>query len=1069
MALQKFTHLHVHSHYSLLDGMPKIPELIGAAKELGMDSLALTDHGTMYGAVEFYKEAKKNKIKPIIGVEVYMALERMDQKRPNVDNKRYHLVLLVKNETGYKNLVKLTTKAHLEGFYYKPRIDDQLLEKYSEGLICLSSCVQGRIPRLIIAGKIDEAEQLALKYQSLFGQGNFYLEVQRHPEIREQVIANKGLIAISQKHHIPLVATNDSHYLRPEDAKAHDILMLINPGADPNNPERLTLIGGDFSLRKPEQMIDDFKELPQAVENTQRIAELCDFEFDLGKTILPEFIPPEGKKPGQYLKELCEQKIEKRYGPSPSLKVEERLERELSVIEKTGFSSYFLIVRDFVRWAKKNGIVTGPGRGSVAGSIVSYLLGITEIDPLKYDLLFERFLTGGARISPPDIDLDFTDTRRDEVIEYVREKYGRDRVAQIITFGTMAARAVVRDVGRAMGYSYGYCDRIAKMIPMFSSLDQALEKVADLRRVYQEEERAKILIDNARKLEGVARHASTHACGLVISKDPLDEIVPLQHSSANDKTIVTQYDMYCVEDLGLLKIDFLGLKNLSIIEKTLNLIEQNQARKIALNALPLNDEKTFELFQEGRTTSVFQLESSGMKRWLRTSKPTKFEDIITMVALYRPGPMELIPRYVKRKHGKEKIEYLHPKLEPILKDTYGILVFQEQLMRIARDLAGFSASEADVLRKAVGKKIKSLLLEQEEKVIKGMTKNGIDKKIAQEIWRLILPFARYGFVKAHATSYATIAYQTAYLKAHYPIEFMAAVLASEKAEVERVAFLIEECKSMEIEVLPPDINESEENFTVVDKDKIRFGLEAIKNVGHNIVTAIVVERKNSGPFSSIADFVSRIDSKDLNKKSLESLIKAGAFDELAERKELLHNLETLLSWAREQRRQKSNGQKSLFTSSKFSPEMRLEKTAPASKKERLNWEKELLGLYITSHPLEDFAEILKQKTLPIAKIVRNLLGTEKRVRIGGVISKIKRIITRNGKPMLFVTLEDQTDKVEVIAFPRVVEQNPTSFQENKVVFISGQVSTKDGVPKIICEQIEEIVEENDNLPETQPR
>jgi len=1058
MAGPKFTHLHVHSHYSLLDGLPKIPEILDYVKSLGMDSVALTDHGVLHGAVEFYKEAKKRGMKPIIGTEIYLAFERMNQFRPHIDDKRYHLVLLAKNKTGYKNLVKLITKAHLEGFYYKPRVDEELLAKHSKGLICLSACLQGKIPQLILAKKFDEAERLAQKYQEIFGEENFYLELQHHPNIREQEIVNKALISISKKYGIPLVATNDVHYLRPEDAKIQDILMLINTGADREDPERLTMIADDFSMRSPEKMAQDFKDVPEAIENTQKIKELCNFQFELGKTILPEFKPPAGYTPTQYLRRLCKEGLKERYGSSPPPKVKERLEKELLVIKKTGFCSYFLIVQDIVRWAKENKIVVGVGRGSVAGSLVAYLLGITEIDPLKYNLLFERFHSG-QRITPPDIDLDFTDTRRDEVIKYVREKYGEDKVAQIITFGTMAARAVVRDVGRALGYTYGYCDRIAKMIPFTYSLDKALSQVQELKKLYMEDEKARVLIDSAKKLEGVARHASTHACGIVISREPLTNIVPLQHPTQNDENIVTQYDMYSIEDLGLLKMDLLGLKNLTIIENTLNLVEKNHQIKIDLNSIPQDDEKTFELLQKGQTTSVFQLESEGMKRYLKQLKPTCLEDIIAMVALYRPGPIALIPDYIKRKYKKEKIEYLHPKLEPILKSTYGIMIFQEQLMQVARELAGFTLSEADVLRKAVGKKIKPLLLKQKEKFIKGSINNGIPEKVAEEIWHWILPFARYGFNKAHSTCYATIAYQTAYLKANYPVEFMAAVLISEKADVERIAFLIKECKRMGINVLAPDINKSDVNFTVTGEKEIRFGLEAVKNVGHNVVEAIVQERKKNGEFVSITDFITRVQSKDLNKKSLESLIKAGVFDKLEERKKLLSNLERLLEGARERQKQKAVGQKSLFDNTNFNHEIYLKETQPASKREKLNWEKELLGLYITSHPLEDLAQLFRKKAFPIAKIVKDFFGVGKRVRVGGVISRIKRIITKNGKPMLFVTLEDQTDKVEVVAFPRVVERKSSLFQENKIVLVSGPVDTRDGVCKVICEDIEEIIEE----------
>lgn len=1054
----KFTHLHVHSHYSLLDGLPKIEELLDYTKKLGMDSLALTDHGVLYGAVEFFKKAKEKGVKPIIGSEVYLALDSMHQERPNIDDKRYHLVLLVKNEQGYKNLVKLITKAHLEGFYYRPRIDEELLAKHSQGLIALSACLQGKIPQMILAKKLKEAEETAKKYQAIFGPDNFYLELQHHPHIKELKQVNETLIAIAKKLKIPLVATNDVHYLKPEDAEAQDVLMLINTGADPNDPERLTMKGGDFSLRTPEKMQQDFKDIPQAISNTQKIVEQCNFQFELGQTKLPFFTVPNNKTPDQYLKELCYQKLENRY-PKPKKEVFDRLEYELSVIQQTGFASYFLIVQDFVNWAKENRIVVGPGRGSAAGSLVSYVLNITNVDPLKYNLLFERFLTPGEGRSAglPDIDLDFTDRRRDEVIEYVSQKYGRDKVAQIITFGTMAARAVVRDVGRALGYTYSFCDQVAKMIPFGFTLKQTLQKIDEFRQAYEQDEQTRKLVDLAQKLEGVARHASTHACGVVIAKEPLENSVPLQHPTQNEDIIVTQYEMHSIEDLGLLKMDLLGLKNLTIIEDTLVRIYAVQNKKIDIQTIPLDDKETYKLLQEGQSTSVFQLESDGMKRYLKQLKPTEFEDIIAMVALYRPGPMQFIPDYIARKHKKKKIEYLHPKLKPILENTQGICLYQEQLMQIAKDLAGFSLAEADVLRKAVGKKIKTLLVAQKEKLIQGMIKNGISKETAQKLWEWVLPFASYGFNKSHSTSYATIAYQTAYLKAHFPSEFMSAALTSEKADVERIAFLIDECKKMGLEVLAPDINESFNFFSVVpNTNQIRFGLLAIKNVGTNVVEAIIQERKANGLYQSIQDFIARVSSKDLNKKSLESLVKAGVFDKLEERNRLLSNLETLLESARENHRNKNNGQKGLFEGMHFTTTLTLATTSPATEKEKLTWEKELLGLYVTGHPLNKFKNVLSKSVLPITKVSQEFTG--KLVKVGGIISSIKKIITKNGKPMLFVNLEDGSHKIEVVVFPSVIENYPTLFQENKIVCISGRVDMKDGTPKIICSQIEEIVE-----------
>ena len=1052
----KFTHLHLHSHYSLLDGLPKIDEILDYTKELGMDSVALTDHGVLYGAVEFYKKAIEKGIKPIIGSEIYMAFEKMSQERPNIDDRRYHLILLVKNEEGYKNLVKILTAAHLEGFYYKPRIDEEFLEKHSQGLVCLSACLQGRIPKLILANKVDEAEKLALRYREIFGKENFYLEIQNHPHIEDQEKVNKVLVSISKKLEIPLVATNDIHYLKPEDADAQDILMLINTGADPKDPERLTLKADDFSMKKPEQMKKDFKEFPEAIENTQKIAELCNFKLELGKTKLPKFEVPRGRKEEEFLKELCQQGLKKKFGSDPKKEVIDRLEKELEVIKKTGFSSYFLIVQDFVNWAKQNGIVVGPGRGSAAGSLVSYLLNITTVDPIKYNLIFERFLTPD-RYSPPDIDLDFTDIRRNEVINYIAKKYGHDKVAQIITFGTMASRAVVRDVGRALGYSYSLCDQIAKMIPFGFTLDQALKNVHEFRQMYETDAQAKKLIDFAKKLEGVARHASTHACGVVVSSDPLSELIPLQHPTQDDETIVTQYEMHSIEDLGLLKIDLLGLKNLTIIENTLNFIRKIRGIKIDIENLPDGDEKTYKLFQKAETTGVFQLESDGMKRYLKQSKPTTFEDIVAMIALYRPGPISIIPEYIDRKFNRKSIDYLHPKLKEVLSNTFGLPIYQEQLMAIAQKMAGFTLTEADVLRKAVGKKIKSLLMDQKEKLINGMAKNEIKKSVAEKIWEWVLPFARYGFNRSHSVAYAKIAYQTAYLKAHYQAEFMAAVLNSEKADVERIGFLIDECKKIGMKVLAPDINESEEDFSVVGENLIRFGLSAVKNVGSNFVEEVVRKRKQNGPFSSLSDFLDRIETKDLNKKSMESLIKAGAFDKFEERNRLVFNLETILEYNRETKKNKANGQKNLFSNIfDFKKEIKLAVTTPAKNFEKLSWEKELLGLFVTSHPLEDFKGLFEKKSFPIVKINGDIIGRQ--IKIGGIISNIKKIITKTGKPMLFVNVEDLTDKIEVVAFPSIIERHPTLFQENKIVFVSGRVDNRDGVPKIICDNIEEIIE-----------
>ena len=749
--------------------------------------------------------------------------------------------------------------------------------------------------------------------------------------------------------------------------------------------------------------------------------------------------------------------MKNRFGENPEKKLADRLDYELSVISQAKFAPYFLIVQDFVNWAKRNRIVVGPGRGSAAGSLASFVLGITNVDPIKYNLLFERFLNPGRAAGLPDIDLDFTDRRRDEVINYVAEKYGRDKVAQIITFGTMAARAVVRDVGRALNYPYSYCDKVAKMIPFGLTLDQTLSQVTEFRQFYLEDKNAQKLIDFAKKLEGCARHASTHACGVVISEEPLDNICPLQHPTQDEKAIVTQYEMHSIESLGLLKMDFLGLKNLTIIEDTLSRVYVVQGKKIDIENLPLDDKAAFKLLQQGDTVGVFQLESDGMRRYLKQLKPTELEDIIAMVALYRPGPMQLVPDYIAGKHKKKKVEYLHPKLKPILESTYGILLYQEQVMEIAKELAGFTLSEADFLRKAIGKKIKKLMMAQKEKFIEGAKKNGIDQSIAQKIWHWIEPFASYSFNRSHAAAYATIAYETAFLKAHFPVEFMAALLTSEKADVERIGFLISECKKMGLGVLAPDINESLENFTVVPgQNKIRFGLTAIKNVGWNVVEEIVKERKANGPYPTITDFLSRINPKVLNKKSMESLIKAGAFDKLAERNQLLFNLEKLLECARDSQRNKTNGQKGLFEGVKFNNHFTLLPAVVASQSEKLNWEKELLGLFVTSHPLENFSGFFEKKAVAIGNVTEKLIN--QKIKIGGIISGIKKIITKTGRPMLFIKLEDLTDKIEVVAFPGVIERNPAAFQENKIVFVWGRVDNRDGVPKIICEEIEEIIQ-----------
>ncbi len=1056
---ERFTHLHVHSHYSLLDGLPKIGELLDQAKSLGMDTIALTDHGNLYGLIEFYQKARQKDIKPIFGCEVYVAPRRLDQKEPVADKKAYHLTLLAKDNTGYQNLVQLVTKANLEGFYYHPRVDEELLAQHHSGLIALSGCLQGKIPRLILAHRLEEAKKTARHYQEIFGPDNFYLEIQPHLRLEHQREVNQTLIAFSKELGLPLVATNDVHYLKPGDAEAQDILMLINTKQNIDTPDRRTMLGEDFSLRSPQEMISLLKETPEAIENTNRIADRCQVNLELGKIKLPSFPVPSGQAADEYLTDLCQKGIKGRYGQANQA-IENRLQHELAVIKQMNFASYFLIVQDFVRWAKEQHIVVGPGRGSAPGSLVSYLLGITSIDPLKYNLLFERFLNPG-RISMPDIDLDFTDRRRDEVLKYVARKYGADHVAQIITFGTMAARGAIRDVGRVLHYPYLFCDEIAKAIPMNLSLQESLKSVGELRRRYEEEEKVHRLIDLAQKLEGTARHVSTHACGVVISDASLTKIIPLQHPPQDKEEIITQYEMDSIAALGLLKMDFLGLKNLTIIEDALHYIYAIQKKNIDIEKIPLNDKKTYRLLQEGKTTGVFQLESNGMKTYLQQLKPTKFEDIIAIVALYRPGPMQFIPQYIKRKQNKEKPLYLHPKLKPILEKTYGIAVYQEQIMQIAHDLAGFSLSEADVLRKAMGKKIKKLLISQKNRFLKGAQKNDIPEEVAQKIWEWIIPFARYSFNLAHASSYATIAYQTAYLKANYPLEFMAALLTSHQGDNDKISFLIRECETMKISVLPPDINQSFRNFSVVPQEKkIRFGLSAIKNVGQKIVADIIQERKEHGLFKSFEDFLERTASFNLEKKTLESLAEAGTFDQLIEREKIINNVARILAFLHDLREQKKSHQQSLFQAPGSKPRLHLPNGENASLKTKLEWEKKLLGLYVSAHPLDEFKKALRQETTPIREIIT---GSWKRgrVRIGGIITRITKILTRNQQRMLFAELEDQSGRIEVIVFPNTLEQYPSLFKENKILIIQGQVNHRDNQLKLICDSAEEIISQED--------
>jgi len=1057
-----FVHLHTHSHYSLLDGLGQIDDLIKKAQDNGMPALAITDHGVMYGAIEFYKKAKKAGLKPIIGVEAYVARNGHQNKRAKIDERPYHLILLAKNEQGYKNLVKLTTIAHLDGFYYKPRIDFELLEQYHEGLICATACLAGELPRHILAGNLDAAREMIKKYQNLFGRDNFYLEVQHHENIPEQRQVNDAIFGFSSELGAPVIATNDIHYPNRDDDYAQDVLLCIQTKKVLSDTDRMSYVGTDLSFRSEQEMRECFADHPEVIDNTVRIAEQCNLELVLGKPILPHFALPEGVSSDDYLRQLAEKGLAERFGDQITEEIKTRLEYELSVIVKTGYAGYFLIVSDFITWAKDNGVIVGPGRGSAAGSLVSYLIRITDIDPIKYDLVFERFLNP-ERISMPDIDTDFADQRRDDVLRYVSERYGKDHVAQIITFGTMAARNAIRDVGRVMSLPYNYCDRVAKLIPMFTKLGKAVETVPELKELLSEPDGQK-LISTAMRLEGVCRHAGTHACGVVITPEPIDAYAPRQFGSG--ESIVVQYEGHSVEDLGLLKMDFLGLSNLTIIEQALEIIKKIHGAEIDISQIPLDDKKSFKLFQDGKTTGVFQFESAGMKRYLKQLLPTDLEDVIAMVALYRPGPMEYIPDYIAGKHGRKKPHYLHPKLKPILERTYGVAVYQEQLLQIARDLAGFSYGEADILRKAVGKKIKELLKEQEVKMIEGMIKNGIDAAVAKKIWEFILPFASYGFNRSHAACYAMIAYQTAYLKANYPGEFMTALLTSDQQNSDRIAIEAEECRQLGIEVLPPDVNESFSNFTLVaeslkeNKPRIRFGMLAVKGLGENVVKAIIKERKANGRYASLEDLLKRVKSKDLNKRSLEAMAKSGCLDSLAERNLILSNMDKLLSYISQTTKEESSSQHSLLglLPKTSVSRLRLDEAEAIDKKQKLNWEREYLGLYVSEHPLSHLRPLIKDHVIDCSMLKNCVGGSE--VRVAGVVTTIKKIQTKKGDSMLFVKIEDNRGDVEILVFPKVLEQDQHLWREDNIIVCSGKISEKDEETKILCDWAHPLSEDN---------
>jgi len=1071
----------------LLDGANRIKDLIKRTKELGMDSIAITDHGVMYGVVEFYKEAVNSGVKPILGCEVYTAKRTRHDKQGNIDSEPGHLVLLAKNNQGYKNLMKIVSIGFTEGFYYKPRIDFEVLERYSEGLIALSACLSGDVPKALLNNDFEKAKKIALKFNDIFGKDNFYLEIQSNG-IEEQKLVNSQLIKLSKETGIPLVATNDAHYLRKEDARAHEILLCIQTGKSINDEDRMKFPSDDFYVKSPEEMEEFFVNIPEAISNTVKIAEMCNVELEFGKLHLPKFSVPDDKDAYEYLKELCYEGLKRQYGENFEDKIE-RLEYELSVIKQMGYVDYFLIVSDFIRYAKNNNIPVGPGRGSAAGSLVAYCLGITNIDPLKYNLLFERFLNP-ERVTMPDIDIDFCYERRQEVIDYVVRKYGEDKVSQIITFGTMAARGAIRDVGRALDIPYNEVDVVAKMVPMQigMNIDKALEINPELRAKYEQDDKVKELIDTARLFEGMPRHASTHAAGVVISKEPITNYVPLNR---NDESITTQFPMGQLEEIGLLKMDFLGLRTLTVIRDAVDLIYKNYNTKIDIDRIDMNDSNVFKMIGEGKTAGVFQLESAGMTQCMKELMPTSLEDIIAGISLYRPGPMDQIPRYIRNKNNPSEVKYDHPLLENILNVTYGCMVYQEQVMQIVRDLGGYSMGRSDLVRRAMAKK-KVSVMEQERKnfiygiddengniIVKGCIRNGVDEAVANKIFDEMMDFASYAFNKSHAAAYAVVAYQTAWLKCYYPLEFMAALLNSFLGSSDKISQYVYECRALNIEVLPPDINESHVKFTVVN-GKIRFGLAAVKNVGESAVKSIIEERETRGPYRSFRDFCDRIDSREVNKRCIESLIKCGAFDSMGiYRSKLIAVFEKMLDGIAQIKKRNMEGQMSLFempSAENEKPESGLyeeEDIYPDIKeypnKMLLSMEKEMLGLYISGHPLSEFDEELKRMVSLYSSelnIYSNqnedlyLMENEKNISdgmnvvVGGIITSKKTKTTKNNNLMAFLTLEDLYGIMEVIVFPTVLEKYAKLIVEENIVLIKGRISVKEEEqPKIICEEV----------------
>ncbi|MGA7676864.1 MAG: DNA polymerase III subunit alpha [Dehalococcoidia bacterium] len=1065
------THLHVHSEYSLLDGLCRIPQLIAKAKELGMTSLAITDHGSMHGVIDFYTAAKEAGVKPIIGCETYVA-ETNRQSRNASDKNSYHLVLLAKNQQGYHNLIHLITKAHLEGFYYKPRVDKELLAQYHEGLIALSACAHGELPRLILEGRLEEATTQAIWYKETFN--DFYLEIQRHP-IPELEQINKGLLSLSSKLNIPIVATNDVHYVNKEDSASQELLLCIQTNTSIYDEKRLKMAGDFFYLKSPEEMADMFADLPQALDNTQRIADMCQLELEFGRLHLPRLDLPKGKTSDDYLAELCWQGLKQRY-PSPTPEIEQRLAYELEVIKQTQFADYFLVVWDLISFAKKQSILFGV-RGSAAASLALYCLGITNIDPLPNKLVFERFLNIERR-EPPDIDLDFQDDRRDEMIAYVTQKYGPDHVAQIITFGTLGARAALRDVGRALGMPYSQVDRVARLVTPRPNitLDQALAENKEMYDIYHEDSAVQNLVDTAKKLEGIARHASTHAAGVVISREPLTQYMPLQRATKDHEqaATMTQFSMESVARLGLLKLDFLGLANLTLLAKARGIIAENRDVSIDLQHIPLNDAVTFELLASGETGGIFQLESAGMRRYIKELKPTTFNDIAAMVALYRPGPMEHIPTFIKAKHGIESIRYPHPDVKKILEETYGVIVYQDQVLHIVQALAGYSLGQADIFRKAMGKKIPEVMKKERQNFINGARKNGVSAEIAAEIFALIEPFAGYAFNKAHSVSYALIAYETAYLKANYTVEYMTAFLNTYAAHSDRLTPAVAECRRLGISVLPPDVNKSQASFAIEKEDgkaAIRFSLTAIKNVGYAAIEPIILAREKGGPFKSIEDFCRRVDLRSINKKVIESLIKAGVFDCLTPRGTLLQAIDRIISLAQWEQRLRESGQSSMFdlwgdTVPAPLPSLNLDHL-DIPLKDKLDWERELLGVYFSEHPLTSIAPKLVNATTTLCGGIDAEMVGEK-VIIAGMVTSMRQLYTRDKRPFVIATIEDLDGNVEVTAWSEVYNQTKEVWQEGKILLVEGAVKLRDDRVSVNCYRVRQYQPDSEEGQEPKP-